>query len=192
MKTWLFNPFKYMAGGKALLVGAITMFITATLAWYGTYHLDGVLDAHTNGKAYAYYLSLLETVIDWLSMLLPLYIFGRILSGSSVRFIDFAGTQAMARYPIFFVVLIGVFFSPDIKNIKPDELVKTIMNNPTLMAELFVTALLLLPIAAWAIVLMVNAYKISANLKGAKAAWSFVVSIIIAEIISKVIITSLT
>ena len=93
MKTRLFNPFKFIAGGKALLIGIVTMLITAILAWYGKYHLDGVLDAHTNGKI-TWYVTPIETLIDWFSMVLPLYIFGRIFSASSVRFIDFAGTPA--------------------------------------------------------------------------------------------------
>jgi hypothetical protein len=192
MKTWLFNPFKFVAGVKALIIGITAMLFTATLAWYGKFHLDGILDAHTNYNKTAYYLSLVETIIDWFSVVLPLYIFSRIFSDSSVRFIDFAGTQAMARYPIFFVVLIAMFITPDLKNVKPDELTKGFMNNPALMVQQSIAGLAILILGIWTIVLMYNAYSVSANLKGPKAAWSFISSIIIAEVLSKIIIHALS
>ncbi len=47
MKIWLFNPFKYIAGAKALLIGLALMLATAVIASFSLTHFDGVIDAPT-------------------------------------------------------------------------------------------------------------------------------------------------
>jgi hypothetical protein len=188
MKTWLFNPFKFIAGKKALMLGIGAMLITAIVCLVEKMHLDGVIDAH-EGRETASYYYFIEPVIDWLCLALPLYIFGRIFSASSIRFVDVAGTSALARYPMFFVVLSG-FFIPDLPH-DEQKIISIIQNNPQVVAQLIVVALLAIPFMVWTVALMYNAYSTSVNLKGPKAAWSFIASFIIAEILSKVIIVKM-
>jgi hypothetical protein len=188
MKTWLFNPFKFIAGNKALLLGFGAMLITAIICLLGKQHLDGVFDVH-EGATTPYYFYFIEPVIDWLCLIVPLYIFGRIFSASSVRFIDVAGTSALARYPIFFVVLFGILFLPgQINNTKdPLKFINDIQIHPALLAQLTILSLFSIVFLVWTVALMYNAYSVSTNLKGQKAAWSFIASIVIAEILSKII-----
>lgn len=185
MKTGLFNPFKYVAGNKALLLGMGAMLATALLCFFTHIHLDGVIDIH-RGRQSASSIFFAEPFIDWLCLLLPFYIFGRNLSASSIRFIDVAGTLALARYPMFFATLVSMFIPSDMGG-APAQVITTLLNNPALMARLVIAGLLALPFIIWSVALMYNAYSVSANLKGGKAVWSFIASLVIAEIISKII-----
>ncbi len=188
MKTWLFNPFKFIAGNKALLLGIGAMLVTAVACFLEKQHLDGVVDVH-GPMGSPVYMFLLEPLIDWACLVIPLYIFGSILSTSAIRFIDVAGTSALARYPLFFVVLASLL-TPTMTH-DPSKLVQVIMTNSGLLLQLILLALVTLPFTVWTVALMYNAYSLSANVKGAKAIMSFIASILIAEIISKIIINSL-
>ncbi len=188
MKTWLFNPFKYIAGGKSLLLGIAGMLITSIACYFGAIHLDGIIDMHKSATI-NFSALLIEPALDWLSFAVTLYIFGRMLSVSSVRFIDVAGTTALARYPLFFAAIITIFFIPDIKT--PQEVLNAIQTNPDLIVKLAIMGLAVLPFIIWTVALMFNAYSVSTNLKGTKAVWSFIVSLFIAEVFSKVLLTLL-
>jgi hypothetical protein len=186
MKTWLFNPFKFIAGSKALWLGTGILLITATLCLFTQEHLDGVIDVHV-GRVVPSYVYFIEPFIDWLCLLLPLYIFGRSISTSSIRFIDIAGTSALSRYPVFFMALLAILTPRDMG--PPDKLLTLLHNNPAIAIKLGMIGLLVLPFMVWTIALAYNAYSVSANLKGAKAIWSFIASMVIAEILSKIIIS---
>src|SRR6185437_4850607 len=188
MKTWLFNPFKFIAGNKALGIGIIAMFITALVCLFNIIHLNGIIDVHI-GRQTAAWLYFTEPVIDWLSLVLPLYIFGRILSHSSIRLVDVAGTSALARYPMFFTVVFSVFVP--ISGDDPKKILDTIQSNTTLAVQLFVITIFIIPCVVWTVALMYNAYSISTNLKGPKAVLSFIASFVMAEIVSKTVIYEL-
>jgi hypothetical protein len=187
MKTWLFNPFKFIAGNKALLLGISAMIISAILSCIGKVHQDGIIDMH-EGRMTASYLYFVEPFIDWVCTFIPLYIFGRFTSDSSVRFIDIAGTAALARYPVIIAVIINMFFVPFI-NIKELSDIQSISSGT--MTELIISGAAVLFIIIWIVALLYNAYSTSANLKGPKAIWTFIASMLIAEVLSKVIIISL-
>src|SRR4051812_45608613 len=106
MKKWLFNPFVYIAGAKSLLIGWVIMLATAVIGYYSKTHFDGVVDLHT-GYATPLYAYFFEQIIDWGCFALVFYIAGAIFSSSSIRFIDVAGTAALARWPVIFSAIIG-------------------------------------------------------------------------------------
>ena len=47
----LFNPFRTMAGSKAIFLGVAIIMIAAFLGSLSNTHFDGVLDVHTGQKA---------------------------------------------------------------------------------------------------------------------------------------------
>jgi hypothetical protein len=53
---------------------------------------------------------------------------------------------------------------------------------------MIIFALILIPFGIWMIALMYNAYTVSCHLKGARAVISFIVALLVAEIVSKVIL----
>ncbi len=187
MKKWLFNPFVYVAGTKALVIGWAGILVTAVIGYFSKTHFDGVLDAHT-GHSSPLWFYLEDAIVDWSLPVAIFYISGRIFSKSSIRFIDVAGTLAFARWVMLFPALIGfcVYVPESNHPTTVDELIKRSMTAPVILSGLVGIAFV-----AWMVALMHNAFTTSCNLKGSKAVWSFVIGLIVAEILSKIILQSI-
>jgi len=170
----LFNPFKKLAGGKALGIGLAILLLTAFAAGFSNCHFDGVLDAHVGAELpdWVYYL---ESLMAWGISALVFYLAGVIFSPSKIRLIDILGTTALARYPFFFIALIS-FALP---NLRPDEL-------PPLTPPFVFVSIVMVLISIWYIALLYHAFSVSCNLKKNKGIWAFIGAIIVAEIISKI------
>jgi hypothetical protein len=177
MKTWLFNPFTYIAGTKALLIGWACMLATAFVGMLSMTHFDGIIDAHC-GWALPWGWYLLEQLIDWGLAFIVFSIAGFVLSKSSVRLIDVAGTMALARWPALLLAFLG-FFVPqgDVKQWLAQGI----------PVSLWLTSPAILVVAVWMIALMYQAFRVSCNLKGSKGILGFIAALLIAEIIAKVL-----
>ncbi|HSV27775.1 MAG TPA: hypothetical protein VLH60_07765, partial [Sedimentisphaerales bacterium] len=70
-------------------------------------HFAGVLEAHFYGPA-PMRLFFAEGISAWLSMALVLHFLGVLLAPGPYRLIDMLGTQALARWPYFFVALVSL------------------------------------------------------------------------------------
>jgi len=190
VSQWLFNPFRFVAGYKALLLGLGIMLISAFIGSLGNTHFDGVLDVHTGMEAPLWYF-FAEGVIDWLSLAVPLFFFGLILSSSSLRMIDVFGTQALARWPY---LITSIAMLPDANRRFGVYLMARFTTGNSLAVNftdmvVFGFAIVISTIMAiWMVALMYRAYAVSCNIKGAKAIITFIVSIIGAEALSKSLI----
>lgn len=183
MKKWLFNPFTYVAGGKALAIGGAIMAAAAVIISFNNGHFDGTLDVHF-GAPTTLLQAFFETLISWVCLIVALYALGRIVSESSVRLIDIAGTTALARWPMLVTSFLGFVPQPKIgSGTSLNDLMKV-----ALSPSVIIVALVTLPFIVWYIALLYNAFSVSANVKGGKAAAAFIGGLVIAEIISKVII----
>ena len=156
LRSWLFNPFKYIAGFGALLLGMCVIVASAFLGWLGTTHFDGVLDLHIGFEAPAW-VFFVEGILNWICLAMPLYFFGLIIAKSAPRFIDVFCTQALARWPYLVAALVML----------PEA-------NRRFSADL-----------VWMVVLMYRAYSVSCNLKGLVTIVTFIISLIGAEIMVK-------
>jgi len=194
LSQYLFNPFRTLAGSKALVLGVAIILITAFLGSLSNTHFDGVLDVHTGLKAPTW-LFFAETLIDWLCMLLFLFVSALIVSRSQWRFIDIAGTQALSRWPTLLTALVmlpeanrrfGVYLMS-----KLGQSSEAATINSTDAVIFSVAAIIALLMIIWMVALMYKAYAVSCNVKGAKAIVTFIVSLILAEIVSKVLILAL-
>jgi hypothetical protein len=198
LTQWLFNPFRFIAGFKALLLGLIVIALTSLLASLSDTHFDGTLDVHLGlqaanmGMKLPLWLFLAEGLINWLSLALPLYFFGLILSRSSVRFIDVLGTQALARWPYLLTAL--VMMPPSNKRIIQYFMVLA-MQRPAAeplnyldMTVFIFSMLVTILMVVWMVALMYRAYCLCCNIKGLKAVVTFIMSLIGAETLSKLAI----
>lgn len=174
MKKWFFNPFVFIAGWQALGLGFLLMAFTCVIAFFSKTHFDGVIDAHF-GSSFPIEVAVFEQINAWLISVIVFYSAGLILSKSKIRLIDVAGTMALARAPMLAVAIIG--FVPVLHRLPT-------ANN---LAGIAIWSLILLLFSIWMIALMYNTFTISCNLKGSKAISGFIVSIILAEVISKLI-----
>lgn len=174
MTKILFNPFLKIAGFKALIYGWLIMLITAFIAYFSHTHFDGAIDAHGGSKT-LWWVYLLEPFIAWISVTIIFYFTGIIFSQSKIRFTDVAGTLALARFPMFYTALLYFGPMPDIKALDKIGFVE-ILN---------IVGLLICTI--WMIALYYNAYTVSCNPKKGKTVWTFILGLIVAEIIAQII-----
>lgn len=175
MKKWLFNPFVSIAGWQALSLGLLLMLVTLVIASFSHTNYDGAIDAHF-GFPSKIIIYVFEQLNAWLSTTIVFFAVGFILSKSKIRILDVAGTLALARAPMLFAAIIG--FVPTLHHVN--------LNHIT--ASFLILSLIAILFSIWMIALMYRAFTISCNLKGSKAIAGFVVSVIIAEILSKLVI----
>jgi hypothetical protein len=187
LRQWLFDPFTYIAGGRALAMGLAAIIAAGCLGFLGNAHFDGVLDFHS-GRPAALWVFLAEGMIDWLSLAIILLILGRLLSKTAFRALDLLGTQAMARWPT--VITAAAALAPPFR-----RYALTVMSmlsgggarGSATDAVVFGVVLLVAVCAVvWMVALMYRSYSTCCNLKGAKAIGSFVGGVLAAEVVSKV------
>jgi hypothetical protein len=194
LKQWLFNPFQFIAGGNALVLGLAIILITAYLGSLSNTHFDGVLDVHT-GTAAPLWFFLTEVLIDWLCLFIVLLIAAFFTSRSSFRIIDVFGTQALARAPYLISALALLpkgsirFTNYLVSKITQQVPAEAIESTDILFFAVGLIVVLLMIV--WIVVLMYRAYSVSCNTKGGKAIGSFIAALIIAEILSKIAIWQL-
>jgi hypothetical protein len=187
-RQWLFNPFKFIAGYQALLIGLAAILLTSLLGSLSNTHFDGTLDVHTGLEAPLWFF-LTEGLINWISMVIPLFFFGLIVSRSSFRTIDVIGTQALARWPY---LVTAVAMIPEANRKVLEYLIAKCTQTPaaspinhTDIAIFAVAMLLMILMIIWMVVLMYRAYTVSCNIRGPKAIVTFIISLIGAEVLSK-------
>jgi len=187
---WAFNPFQYIAGRDALVLGIVMIIVASIVGSYSNSHFDGILDFHTGAPASLEFF-IIEGIIDWLIMGLLLLFAGLLISKSKFRVIDVIGTQALARFPSIIIALIALLpsFQETISRlaVEPTNIKSLIGNNFIVLIGL----LIILVITIWMVILMYKAFSVSCNVKGGKAVTFFIVVIIIGEILSKVVLISL-
>ncbi len=174
--NWLYNPFIQIAGTRSLLSGLLVLLVTAFLGGLNNVHYDGVIDIHA-GMPAPWLLFLMESTLSWLLFSVFLLVAAKVLSKSKVRVIDIFGTQALARYPYLLISLISFipYFHFEYTGM------------PDLSASLIIFGLVTFVFTIWTVILMYNAYSVSANLKGAKAVVSFIIALVLAEVLFKII-----
>jgi hypothetical protein len=187
MIRFLINPFEKIAGAKSLIFGIIIMVLTAFISTFNYFIPDGLIGFHF------YYLTLLDNLLNALIILvvasLTYYIAGIIVSKSKIRFIDVMGTFSLSRFPYLILALLAFLFPIN----KFWKFLVTISNPDfsvfTSFEKFYLVAFFILGLVAviWSVSLMFNAFRISCNLKGTKAVISFIISTMLAFIVSFVL-----
>lgn len=183
MKKWLFNPFTYIAGGKALAYGLLLICAAAGVSCFTKTHFDGVLHmgiAHQT-PMWVYFA---EHAVCWLALVIVLFAGSKVFSKSKVRPVDMAGTLALARWPsVILALLARGMHIPNVTD--PNELAKQIS------ATTIVAALLSVVFLVWMVALFYNAFRVSANIKGSKGVTVFVAGLLVADLLSRIIISQI-
>lgn len=175
MKTYLFKPFLRIAGLQSLLLGFFVMALTAIISVWSHCHFDGAVDVHIGAQTSLWFY-FIEPLIDWLCLFVFLFIAGKFAAASRIRLIDVAGTVALARWPMIIVALLAFITLNEPVNINDIKTSQIVFGMATLV------------FAIWMIALLYNAYTVSCNAKGSKAIVSFIIAIVLAESVSKLIV----
>ena len=193
LSQWLFNPFNYIAGGQALALGLVSILVAGGLGALSTTHFDGVIDLHSGTAAPWVFLT--EGVVNWLSLALVLLIVGMLAARSSWRAIDLFGTQALARWPMLLSALATQLpgyqrFTQHLAWKLLKQGTEPIVQGTDVVAFSIAIGVILIALI-WMIYLMYKAFSVSCNLKGGKAVVLFIVALIAAEVISKIVLIAL-
>lgn len=176
--TWLYNPFLFWGGAKVFWIGFFVIIIHIPIGYFFNVRFDGALDMHLVPSVESYLIPMLDVAIAWVSMFLCLYVSALIFQ-SPIRLIDIAGATGVARIPLLFSIIPAKIFEPNIQEV---EDVLNLQGSELYL--LIVGGFGVLLFFIWFIILLFNAYKVNSNLKGWRLWGGFIMSVIIAEIIS--------
>lgn len=182
--AWLFNPFQYIGGNKGLFIGLFILALHIPIGYFLQVRFDGALDMHL-GLVESYSQTLIDVLIAWTTMFLMMYITARLFN-SPIRLIDIAGATAISRVPLLISVLPAKIFDPGVRDVNK---LMTLQGSDLWM--LVTGSIILLIFLMWFFVLLFNAFKINSNLKDWKLIVGFILSIIIAEIFSKIALANI-
>lgn len=189
--TLLFNPFYFVAGVKALLIGLLLILAAGLLGSLSNTHFDGVLDTHT-GAAAPLWIFIIEGIINWVCLAIVLAALGLVVSGGRFRIIDVFGTQALARWP---TIILSLLMMPDAVRRFSAQVLEMFTNpkghitlNVADTAVFAIVMLASLPVICWVVYLMYKSFSVSCNVKGGKAVGLFIVGLLGAEVLSKICI----
>jgi len=189
MKTLLFNPFKRYSEQQLLAFGLITAIAGVACASLTNTHFDGVLDTHF-GKDVSLKTAALQSIINSISIILVFYPIGKWIN-SKTRLIDIFNISLIIKIPAYLMMPLNI---NNWAYSKTEPLLEAISDpfalqfTPELILFLVITSILGLLILVWLIVLLYNGFKVATNLKGTKHIIMFIVAIIVAEIVSKLLL----
>jgi hypothetical protein len=193
----LFSPFHRIAGGTSLGLGLAAITVTALIGAVQGLHFDGVLDVHVGFRA-PWWVFVAEGLINWICLAGVLLGAGRMLSGTAFRAIDLLGTQALARWPMVITALAclapgfhrySAALVKSLANLKPGA-VPTLPGGVDAVVFGLVTVVML-ACTVWMVALMWKSFSHCCNVRGGRAVAFFVVGLLVAEGLSKVLITAL-
>lgn len=101
----VFDPFRYIAGLKALLLGLVFILSAALLLNAAGYLSDGYLHYTVQPEGVGFLRTLALQLLAWLIPALMLYLAGLVFSKSKIRIIDVLGTTAFAQLLQLFLIV---------------------------------------------------------------------------------------
>ena len=186
---WLFNPFVRIGGEQALALGLSVIVVSGMVAAAGGVHFDGLLDIHP-GFSVLFWVPVVEGLVNWSVISVLLVLASLLVAPRTVRLVDIAGTQALARAPLMLAALACV---PTPVRDGNAELVAAAVEGrmvtptaPSLVAGLFVGAC-----AIWMVWLMWKGFAVSCNQRGARSVAVFVVAVVTGELATKFLLVGM-
>jgi len=182
------NPFQKIAGLYALLIGIGVIISMSYLGVIAKVYFPGPISCLNsilikNPKMQiSFFLLLYQNIISWVVLTTLFIIAAKFFRQKRIRIIDFFGTVALSRIPYLVVVAIVSIIqvlNPSFMNI---DIAKGIPIHLSFTMSVFSIVLILC--AIWQITTYFYALKESSGLVGKKLWVSFIVAIILGEVIS--------
>lgn len=188
----LANPYRYVAGGRALVLGLA--FIAIESCWLhalGLYQ-NSYLHFGPAPAGFTFAQTIAAQTTMWLLPAVLLYACGALLSKSKIRAIDIFGTTALAQAPLL-LLLAPLSIAPLAELLH--RLPAALLAEGKLPAPAETAALILYGIwslAALALFFTRNyqAYTVSCNLRGGRAAGSYIAAVVVATLLTQYIPTT--
>lgn len=182
----LFNPFRYIAGAKALIFGLVFIVASALILYSGNLIQDSYIHI---GMAKASFWEVLGVqTIWWVVPALLLYLCGLALSKSKIRIIDILGTTAFAQ--IIMLIMIAPMLLPAVMN-NSMELIAALQSGVTPQTASLMPIIIY---SIWSLICLVvfyiwnyNAFAVSCNVSGWKAIAAFIAVQVVVTIVGTLI-----
>ena len=174
---WLFNPFLRIGGEQALVIGTAVIVLTGLLAAAGETHFGGLLRLSI-GSSVPLWVPVVEGLVIWAVMSAFFVVVSLLVAPRSVRLVDIAGTQALARAPL---VLLALANLPAPVRDANREMAAAIVEGrlPPPMTASLIAGVLGGVCVVWMVQLMWKAFAASCNQRGGRAV-AFFVAVVIA------------
>lgn len=188
----LLNPFSKFTEKELLTFGLLIVVLGSILANVIGVTFDGVIDVHMQSKM-TLLQSLKENTIIILLLTILLFCLGKIIN-SKTRLIDILNSVLIFRIPFFLSALLMAI--PAVKKLE-EELLKNVqtmsaldLKTTDLVILLFLTAALIV-LLIYSISLLYNGFKTATNVKQVNHKVLFGITLLTAEILSKIILSIL-
>lgn len=187
----LFNPFDKFSERPLILFGlSATVLLSMTGAYFNA-RFDGVIDLHFSMPTF-FMDTLMDNAVNIVVLSLALFTLGK-FRNNKTRFVDVFSASLIARLPYYLLPIFN--WNNTILN-ESEKLMQQFATVQPGMAPQFDTMQMLtlvlfagvsIVFLAWFIYLLYQGYKVATNAKGAAEVVLFGVSLISAEVISKLI-----
>lgn len=169
----IFNPFRYIAGGKSLILGLI-FIVSASLLLYSVGMIQDSY-VHIAISDASVWSILLMQLLWWIVPALLLYVGGLLLTKSHIRIIDVLGTTAFAQ--LLLIPMIAPMLLPSVKNGMVQALQAIQQGVQPVMSDMMAVMIN----GVWSVLVLVlfyiwnyNAFTTSCNVRGWKAILYFI------------------
>lgn len=186
------NPFLKFSEKQLFSIGISAAIAGSLIASYFGITYDGVIDVHSY-PGITFVGSVKENLTSILLVAVLLFLLGKLINPKT-RFIDLLNAAFLFRIPFYISALLSSV--PAMKRVE-GELLKNInsldkINIPPLdLTVLLVISILLIALLIYAILLLFNGFKTATNAKKPAHYLCFAIAVLIAEILSKVILSIL-
>jgi hypothetical protein len=187
----LYNPFELYSERQLLIFGLVMTLIGSFLGYSFNGRFDGIIDFHLL-ESVTFFEVVLDNFFNAVLLTMLLFINGKLIN-SKTRFVDVLNASLLARIPFYILPFFNfnnVMY--DVSNRTYDIMVAGSFNAIStpdiilLMLFSFVAICTLI----WFSLLLWNGFKVATNAKGIKNIILFIFTILVAEVVSKYLITT--
>lgn len=187
----LYNPFELYSERQLVIFGLVMTLIGSFLGYSFNGRFDGIIDFHLL-ESVTFFEVVLDNFFNAVLLTMLLFINGKLIN-SKTRFVDVLNASLLARIPFYILPFFNfnnVMY--DVSNRTYDIMVARSFNaisTPDLIL-LMLFSFVAICTLIWFSVLLWNGFKVATNAKGIKNIILFIFTILVAEVVSKYIITT--
>lgn len=187
----LYNPFELYSERQLLIFGLVLTLIGSFLGYLFNGRFDGIIDFHLL-ESVTFFEVVLDNFFNAVLLTMLLFINGKLIN-SKTRFVDVLNASLLARIPFYILPFFNfnnVMY--DVSNRTYSIIVAGSFNAISTpdMILLMLFSFVAICTLIWFSVLLWNGFKVATNAKGIKNIILFIFTILVAEVVSKYLITT--
>lgn len=189
MSTVLINPFERWSEGRLLLLGSLGLVLGSAMGFWFHVRWDGVIDMHAVSHL-LWWQPWVDNLINVAALSTTLYLSGLWINRKT-RFIDMLGAVLVARLVMYLLALAN---STSFLSRVGQQVMESMANgqSPSLsgfpLAGIVALAAFVVGIMVWHFALLYQGFRVASNARGSRAVAAFIASIVVAEILSKLVL----